>query len=114
MNKDKQIEEMLKCVCQNCRYFMRCNDDTMCDGETLSEVLKSQCSIWRIGEAIYNAGYRKQSNGEWVPSDVLRGEDEEWRLYACSVCQHQTESYYRDVRDLSRFCPNCGTKLKGN
>lgn len=59
-------------------------------------------------------GYRKQSEGEWVSCDVLPAdEDGEWTMYACSVCKHTTDSYYRDVRDLSRYCPECGAKMKG-
>lgn len=58
--------------------------------------------------------YRKQSEGEWVSCDVLPAdEDGEWTMYACSVCKHTTDSYYRDVRDLSRYCPECGAKMKG-
>jgi hypothetical protein len=58
--------------------------------------------------------YRKQSEGEWVPCDVLpEDEDGEWTSYACSMCKHTTDSYYRDVHDLSRYCPNCGAKMKG-
>lgn len=61
-----------------------------------------------------NPDYRKQSEAEWVPCDVLPAdEDGEWTSYACSMCKHTTDSYYRDVHDLSRYCPNCGARMKG-
>ncbi len=64
MSKEKQIEEMVKFVCMDCRYFMRCNDDTMCDGRTLSENIKEDCWTLKYAEELYNKGYRKQS--EWI------------------------------------------------
>ena len=69
MDREKQIAKMLKCICMDCRYFTRCNDDTMCNDGKLSQVLKERCSTWKIGEGIYNAGYRKQSVGEWIETD---------------------------------------------
>lgn len=62
MDREKQIEKMMKSVCMNCRYFMRCNDDTMCDGRALSEILRESCFTWKCAESIYDAGYRKQSD----------------------------------------------------
>ena len=104
MSREKQIEEMAReicseydCVipCQSCAYYGYAN-----------------CRDVKSAEKLYNAGYRKQSDGEWLASDVLRG-DEDWKRYACSLCKHMTDAYYKDVRDLSKFCPNCGAKMKG-
>lgn len=99
MSKEKQIEEMVKFVCMNCRYFMQCNDDTMCDGRTLSEILKEGCWTLKYAEKLYNKGYRKQSEGEWR-------EDFDGDCY-CTAC-----GYY-PKKDVKNFCPNCGAKMKG-
>lgn len=64
--KEKQIEEMMKFICMDCRYFMKCNDDEMCDGRTLSEILKEDCWVLKYAEKLYNAGYRKQKEGAWT------------------------------------------------
>lgn len=57
---------------------------------------------------LYNAGYRKQKEGEWQELDIC-AED----MY-CSVCggiapvDCEKEAFYK-----SNFCPNCGAKMKG-
>lgn len=110
--EEKQIEEMLKCICMNCRYFMRCNDDTIYKGERFSEILKKGCSIWRHGEAIYNAGYRKQSEGEWVwiNQAISYLEPPYGDTCKCSLCKFEidvSESNYK-------YCPNCGARMKSD
>ncbi len=75
MNTDKQaVEEMAKVILKT--------DDT--------------CRVNTIATNLYNAGYRKQSEGEW------RGV---WD-YECSVCNGYSE-YKTD------YCPDCGAKMKG-
>ena len=61
-------------------------------------------------EALYNAGYRKQSEGEWIlhkPRRVNRN-----ATYKCSVCGKLCSSYYNDV-GAWKLCPHCGAKMKG-
>lgn len=102
MSEETQIEEMAKIFC---------GMKNGCDGCMWDKV---HCNERNYAEEIYNAGYRKQIEAEWVPCDVLPAdEDGEWTSYACSMCKHTTDSYYRDVHDLSRYCPNCGAKMKG-
>ena len=48
-------------------------------------------------EALYNAGYRKQSEGEWR-------EDFDGDCY-CTAC-----GYY-PKKDVKNYCPNCGAKM---
>lgn len=57
---------------------------------------------------LYKMGYRKQSEGEWVPSDIPQ------EKYVCSVCGGACW-YYDFQGDVakSRYCPNCGAKMKG-
>lgn len=59
---------------------------------------------YATAEAMYEIGYRKQSEGEWIkeePWDV-RG-CVTWR---CSVCKET-------FRDKTKYCPECGTNMKG-
>ena len=92
MSKEKQIGEMVKtvsaceCDCLNCKT----------------------CYSWELCEALYNAGYRKQSEGEWKPSDIPQ------EKYVCSVCGGACWYYdYQGDVAKSRYCPNCGAKMKG-
>jgi hypothetical protein len=87
MSREKQIEEMVKtvsaceCDCINCKI----------------------CYSWELCEALYNAGYRKQSEGEWIEHRETRPYEEV--CYICSRCgrkEYQKEPY----------C-HCGAKMKG-
>ena len=63
-----------------------------------------------FAKALYNANYRKQSEGEWIEMDTI---DDGWTRYGCNNCDWNTESYYKEKYDLPRYCPNCGAKMKG-
>lgn len=55
--------------------------------------------------AIYNAGYRKQSVGEWVAkSEMVRTPTA--KNHYCSVCKYE-------ANETTDFCPNCGARMKG-
>ena len=58
-------------------------------------------------EALYNAGYRKQSEGEWI--DSLKG------YCQCSNCRTSFETLPTTFmfKLNNRFCRNCGAKMKG-
>lgn len=61
-----------------------------------------------LANALYNAGYRKQSEGEWIASDIP------CEKYVCSVCGGVCWYYdYQGDVAKSRYCPNCGAKMKG-
>lgn len=61
-----------------------------------------------VSKALYNAGYRKQSEGTWVAriceftDGSIMAED-----YYCSKC------FYETFDNEKNFCPNCGAKMKG-
>ena len=96
MSKEKQIEEMAKII-----Y----DADILCD--TCGDGTGSYCSD-AIASLLYNAGYRKQSEGEWVHTDKAQhwhGQDE------CSECGFHDKKR-NDLSHLN-FCPNCGAKMKG-
>lgn len=91
MSKEKQIEEMARDLCIQCAEGRPCyiaRDGGLCE------------SITRQATAVYNAGYRKQSEGEWTygDNDTMK----------CTLCRRRMPKII-----LARFCPNCGAKMKG-
>ena len=109
MDKQKQIEEITKILCQNEIDIERCADCNLSD----------YCSHVKIpARELYDAGYRKQSEGEWV----IKKEEYGFKLTICSVCgeecpiETETDSYGEISGEFyvkSPFCPNCGSKMKG-
>jgi hypothetical protein len=86
--KEKQIEEMAKIL--------------------RKEANKRQCFLFgasnHLSEALYNAGYRKQREGEWIWTE--NGDEDYEQFWICSVCNEK--SYIE-----TKFCTNCGAKMKG-
>ena len=98
MSKEKQIEEMAKVMCDRCKVIFDCTSTEMC----------SECTA--DAEALYNAGYRKQSEGEWIFKEY--GEDTYTnltRIYECSLCGRTIECLNEAVEP---YC-HCGAKMKG-
>lgn len=54
--------------------------------------------------ACYDAGYRRQREGEW---EIVKGSNGKERM-VCSKCRHQ-----QDLASTFTYCPNCGAKMKG-
>lgn len=79
--KEKQIEEM---------------EEIICDARQ-----KSVYSV-EIAEALYNAGYRKQSEGEWRYDGKFK---------ACSLCGTFVEWNTLGTSHW-KYCPHCGAKMK--
>ena len=61
----------------------------------LGEVYKGEF-ILRIAKHLYNAGYRKQSEGEWMQD--FDGD------YYCPFCAHYP-------KEIKHYCPNCGAHM---
>ena len=60
-----------------------------------------------LAEAVYNAGYRKQSEGHWTLKRPNCS-------YYCSCCGKGIKIKYGErAAILWDFCPNCGAKMKG-
>ena len=98
MSKEKQIEEMACAICGNAR---------ICVGEGVEKCIIHP-QMWRYANNAYREGYRKQSEGEWVTSDIPQ------EKYACSVCGGACWYYdYQGEVARSKYCPNCGAKMKG-
>jgi rubrerythrin len=56
-----------------------------------------------LAERLYDADYRKQSEGEWVKDNASQFK----HRYNCSVCD------FRQVGKPTPYCPNCGAMMKG-
>ena len=87
MSEEKQIE------CASCLHYNACLIN--------SEYVPSPCRAYEN-----NAGYRKQSEGEWI-SNELGGY--KYAFY-CSECGW-VDGY--PFNDRHKYCPNCGAKMKG-
>ena len=96
MSKEKQIEEKDKRAydCDECEHFRVCYKI-------------HQYHVHQINTGLYCPSFkRKQSEGEWVEKNVF------FAIYKCSICGE--ENLYKDGHAcLSKFCPNCGAKMKG-
>ena len=97
MSKEKQIEEMAS-ILENAKIDALATIGSMNHG----------FGRW-YAQALYNAGCRKQSEGEWV--DQYNGEYAN-QLYKCSVCGETAHSD-GDRWFLSRYCPRCGARMGG-
>lgn len=87
--KKKQIEEMVTALHQGLKPLRE-----TCDTETIAEIL-------------YDAGYRKPVEGEWLEcTEYNELEDCEDEFYQCSVCGLCTPC-------APNFCMDCGAKMSG-
>lgn len=94
---NKQIEEIAENIAdsraRNCDYF----------GNTTSYTIE------KMAENLYNAGYRKQIEGEWVDNHCT----------ACGMSPIGDEAWTNIGLTPPRFdffmsyCPSCGAKMKG-
>ena len=147
MNKEKQIEEIAKVIHESDMNYNTTFPISM--GECLA---KHGAVRTNAGIALYKAGYRKQSEGEWEFEahyfyDVY-GDLCAYATAKCSECKksytnpHSTvasmrvsrpenlsesddwevdvEPFLEEIlemararKDLNKFCPNCGAKMKG-
>ncbi len=99
MEKQQKIVEMAKDIC---RYQPCCND-----------VCKpiSACDALRYAERAVEAGYVKQSEGEWRSElrercDWKGKKRQYFQPNSCSVC-------HEAVVERTPFRPYCGAKMKG-
>lgn len=106
MSREKQIEEMAKDLCQNGGVccLQEWNDCHLDVGKYCHK-----CNT--VAERLYNAGYRKQSEGEWENVYEYNAyEMRRERKTACSQCGYKPKG---DIFGKTPFCPNCGAKMKG-
>lgn len=105
MRKYEQIREMARIMNETCNvYDEQGNHIRNKCGECEEWSSDNHCCCSynsKEAEALYNAGYRKQNEGEWL-TDRFGLERS-----ICSVCGAVYEG------DGGNFCPNCGAKMKG-
>ena len=98
MSKE-QIDEMAYSVC---RLKNKPESCTSC-------MWKTSCNGYLSAESYYNAGYRKQSEGEWVKSG--KGITERVECSNCGGCVR-----YQIIDGkwaYENYCSHCGAKMKG-
>ena len=107
MSREKQIEEMAKDICvaeQKTNYS--------CTEKCKKQGICAYCKV--IAETLYEAGYRKQSEGEWLAKDNFNGR---CSIATCSNCG--TEKAFsilvrtETIATLYPYCQKCGAKMKG-
>ena len=91
MSKEKQIEEMARLLESFCELQDECSCIADCD----------ECRATKL----YEAGYRKQSDGEWEKRTFVIFDSEKVG-YRCSECNTTWDT-------PTNYCPNCGAKMKG-
>lgn len=94
-NKEKQIEEMAEILAGDCGDCSNCEYDNDVKG-----------CCFKNAERIYNAGYRKERQGEWKP---IMQELNCCDTLECSICEFVIDISQGDYN----YCPNCGAKMKG-
>lgn len=103
IDRKKQIEEMALDICIS-RHA--CNADT-CRKCNQHE----RCLYQDIAYALYNKGYRKQSEGKWIKHT----DEYDCEYFECSNCHE--ESYPPDNEFafdiIPKYCQECGAKMKG-
>ena len=102
IDRKKQIEEMALDICIS-RHA--CNADT-CRKCNQHE----RCLYQDIAYALYNKGYRKQSEGEWI--DKPTGAYNRMQSW-CSACGKHSGIGGIESNRHKPFYPNCGAKMKG-
>ncbi len=94
MDEKKQIEEMAKALYD------------------IVNARRGKMSMLDLATDLYNAGYRKQSEGEWkIKVGPLLND----KKISCSICGYKE---YRGPAwekswGLYPYCPSCGAKMKG-
>ena len=93
MSRYKQIEEMAY--------------ELVMTGKSLDTVYHDDCE--KIAAVLYDAGYRKQSEGEWIAKTDYAGYG-----YYCSNCNAVfTGENAEWIAKEHYYCPKCGAKMKG-
>ena len=95
MSREKQIEEMAKDLCHK----------TTCTIKKDGDNCYKYCNAYIYAFRAINAGYCKQSEGEWIAKNPMIRSPLA-RNYYCSVCKYEPI-------EIKSYCPNCGAKMKG-
>ena len=108
MSREKQIEEIkaLNLLLEDARVDMvLLNSDGDETGAFKVQAVRDDATN-QLANILYKAGYRKQSEGEWVDT----GDFELDNIYSgwkCSLCGHIF------CGNKTNYCSNCGAKMGG-
>lgn len=98
----EQIEEMARTLCGE--KEITCRECDSCDA----------CEFWIESSVLYNAGYRKQVEGEWIAKDNFNGR---CTIATCSKCGVEKAFSVlvriETISTLYPYCQKCGAKMKG-
>ena len=98
MSKEQKRDELTEII-------IKANEDWLKEFGRMHLHLEHKAEY--IAAEVVNAGYRKQSEGEWVQQ--LRPYEDEIKCTACgaifNIIDNCTEKF--------NHCPNCGAKMKG-
>ena len=96
MDREKQINEIARIIARRSMAFRNPNVAFMTTAR-------------KTADSIYNADYRKQSEGKW---EKFEGE-----RFICSNCAKVfglgSAATIYDVKRVWKYCPNCGAKMSG-
>ena len=106
----EQIEEMAKTIA--IKRGVRC-DQRKSNCERCSS-LGGACLCYDYAKILYDAGYRKQIEGEWVYHECVSSCDGVKSGYSCSVCDAFVDENSFEAEEFHKaFCGACGAKMKG-
>lgn len=92
----EQIEEMTF-ILNNC-----------CDDVPNDVCENTPCNRCRA-KCLYNEGYRRQSEGEWL----IPASGEPWKGNSFGLCSRCGKVDNGFIKKAHNFCPNCGAHMKG-
>lgn len=110
MTKEKQIEDMASIICRSSSSEGKC--------DTCGFFECKACSKFEEAVDLYNAGYRKQSVGEWenVLEEELYCPDIKATItrttQTCSHCKTRIGFVGPKQYLFDNCCPYCGSKMK--
>lgn len=81
------------------------------ESSPLPEMWMSDARI--SAEVLYNEGYRKQSEGEWIDEPNFAQRGLKGKYYICTKCNVCVPEIEELPLYQWEFCPNCGAKMKG-
>ena len=107
-DREKQIDEIAKLICAypQCVHY-----------NIIGECEKADCQTTYIAEHLYKSDYRKQIESEWhYNPDGLDWGLGAWQCSLCGCTNHNLPCE-KNINPLqwagSKYCPNCGAKMKG-
>ena len=111
MSKEKQIEEMANDLSKVQNFGLVVTESQMDSRMSYSREIKNK----EVSEALYNAGYRKQSEGVWTPYfedvEIYNSGGFTERIQTGWICGNcKTKKSFSPMH--KNYCSFCGAKMK--